>query len=404
MGAMKLTNLNDSQSAAIAHLEKYKVGALFMEAGTGKTRAAMSLINSSGCRRCLWIAPLRTIKNTQAEIAKWGGLIPETLYVGVESIGLSERIFLDTQALMEAGERPFVVVDESLKIKNMGALRTSRVLKLGELAQYKLVLNGTPLSKNLLDLYPQMLFLSPKILNMSETQFRDTFCKYTETTSRGPYGVRKSIYVTGYENVDYLYSLIEPYIYECNLQIEAKRTYKSIHYSLGAESSEKYSETKAYFLNQDTLDEWSNNIFMAMTQRLQHDYCCDASKINALKRLFAKKEDEAKCLIFCKYIDSQELCRREFPKAVILSYQKAALGLNLQSYNCTVFFDQIWDYALRIQAEHRTYRTGQEEDCRYYTLRGNCGLEKMIERNVSKKESMLDYFRSKTKEEIFKEL
>lgn len=399
-----MTSLNDNQCAAIAHLVKYKVGALFMEAGTGKTRAAMALVNSSGCRRCLWIAPLRTLGNVQDEIAKWGGLLPETRFVGVESIGQSSRIFLDVQEWITAGDRPFIVVDESLKIKNIGALRTKRVLRLGELAEYKLVLNGTPLSKNLLDLYPQMLFLSPKILNMTEARFRDTFCRYIERTHRDTYGIRKEIQVTGYENVDYLYSKIEPYIYECNLQIEAKRVYKPLHYSLGVASQERYAATKAYFLNQDTLDEWSNNIFMAMTQRLQHEYCCDDAKVEALRRLFDKDEDEARCLIFCKYVDSQNLCQKEFPKARVLSYQKASLGLNLQRYNCTIFFDQIWDYALRIQAEHRTYRTGQDEDCRYYTLKGGCGLEKMIERNVTKKQTMLDYFRSKTKEEIFNEL
>lgn len=375
-----------------------------MEAGTGKTRAAMMLVNSSGCARCLWIAPLRTLSSAQEEIAKWGGLVPETRFVGVESIGQSSRVFLDVQEWMSEGESPFIVVDESLKIKNMGAQRTARALQLGEMAQFKLVLNGTPLSKNLLDLYPQMLFLSPKILHMSEAQFRDTFCTYTETIHRGLRGVRKDIHITGYENVDYLYSLIEPYIYECNLQIDARRVYKSLFYSLSLESRERYAATKSYFLNYDTLDAWSNNIFMAMTQRLQHDYCCDAAKVEVLRRLFAQGEDESRSLIFCKYIDSQQLCRREFPKARVLSYQKSAFGLNLQSYNCTVFFDQIWDFALRVQAEHRTYRTGQEEDCRYYTLRGSCGLEKMIERNVERKQSMLDYFRSKTKEEIFKEL
>ncbi len=401
---MKLTSLNANQSAAVAHLEKYKVGALFMEAGTGKTRAAMMLINSSGCKRCLWIAPLRTLANVQEEIAKWGGLEPETRFVGIESIGQSSRVFLEVQEWMTSGARPFVVVDESLKIKNIGAQRTARAIQLGALAQYKLVLNGTPLSKNLLDLYPQMLFLSPKILNMTEGQFRDTFCEYTERVHRGLRGVKKEIRITGYGNVDYLYSLIEPYVFECKLQIEAKRTYKALFYSLGLESRERYADTKSYFLNYDTLDEWSNNIFMAMTQRLQHDYCCDTAKVEVLRRLFAQDEDEAKCLIFCKYIDSQQLCRQEFPKARVLSYQMSSLGLNLQRYNCTIFFDQIWDYALRVQAEHRTYRTGQEEDCRYYTLRGSCGLEKMIERNVGRKRSMLDYFRSKTKEEIFKEL
>lgn len=39
-------SLLSQQKAAIKHLERWKVGALFMEAGTGKTRAALEIINS----------------------------------------------------------------------------------------------------------------------------------------------------------------------------------------------------------------------------------------------------------------------------------------------------------------------------------------------------------------------
>ena len=57
--------------------------------------------------------------------------------------------------------------------------------------------------------------------------------------------------------------------------------------------------------------------------------------------------------------------------ARVLSYQKESLGLNLQQYNNTIYFDKIWDYALRVQAGRRTYRTGQEYDCHYWDLTGD---------------------------------
>jgi hypothetical protein len=57
-----------------------------------------------------------------------------------------------------------------------------------------------------------------------------------------------------------------------------------------------------------------------------------------------------------------------------------------------------------IQSRFRTYRTGQELDCTYYSMTGNVGLEKMINENINKKQSLLDYFKQVGVEQIKKEL
>ena len=53
------------------------MGALFMEAGTGKTRVTVELVNScEDVDHVIWIGPLRTIKAEKGsvveEIGKWG--------------------------------------------------------------------------------------------------------------------------------------------------------------------------------------------------------------------------------------------------------------------------------------------------------------------------------------------
>ena len=58
------------QIAAIRHLNEWRVGALFMEPGTGKTRAAMTLTNSTPCTDCFWIGPLRTLDAIKQEAEK----------------------------------------------------------------------------------------------------------------------------------------------------------------------------------------------------------------------------------------------------------------------------------------------------------------------------------------------
>lgn len=396
-------NLLNNQQQAFEKLLEFKVGALFMEAGAGKTRVALELVNSvKDVDLVVWIAPLKTITtgNVINEVSKWGGFNSEVCYYGIESIQASDRIYLELRDRIEKAKNPFLICDESIKIKNFDAKRTKRLLDFSNLCEYKLILNGTPLSKNLLDLWSQMEFLSPKILNMQLVEFKNTFCDYTTVTKRfGGYKQYTKEYITGYENIDYLYSLIHHYIYECDLNLEVKQSYRNVNYSLDEQSMEEYQYLKERYLDDEMLQWKNNNIFLEMTQKMQHSYCCTQEKFDILDDLFLEI-DKSKTIIFCKYILSQEECKKRFPKALVLSYQKDSLGLNLQDYNNTIYFDKVWDYYLRTQSSRRTWRTGQKLDCRYFDLTGNVGLEMLIDRNIHKKINMIEYFKGKTKEEL----
>lgn len=393
------------QESARDKLIRWKVGALFMEAGTGKTRVAVELVNSTDCDLVVWVAPLRTIKTQDGvpsvidEINKWGGFRAESVFYGVESIQASKRIYLELLSLVEQHEKVFIVVDESLKIKNADAKRTKRLLELSKKVDYKLVLNGTPLSRNLLDLWSQMEFISPKILNMSLAQFKNTFCCYTTITKRIGYRSLRKEFITGYENIDYLYSLIRDYVYECDLTLNITQNYYELHYEVGDDEKREYNYMKEKYLDDETLELKNNNIFLEMTQKMQHSYCCTQSKFDVVDKLFEDIPQE-KTIIFCKYVSSRDACAKRYPKSMVLSYQKESMGLNLQNFNYTIYFDKIWDLALRIQSGRRTFRTGQEYDCKYYDLTGDVGLEHLIDDNISKKVSMTEYFKGKTKEQL----
>lgn len=395
------------QSEAKRHLEEWKVGALFMEAGTGKTKVAVDIVNASPCDFVLWIGPLQTIRtgNVTNEVSRQGGFNMPCSFVGVESIGGSDRIYLNTVEDLKSYEKPFVVVDESLKIKNAEAKRTKRLLEIGKIVEYKLILNGTPLSRNLLDLWSQMEFLSPLILNMSLAQFKNTFCEWTRVTKSNGWRTYSKEYVTGYENVDYLYSLIRHYVFKADLKLGISQHYRSKAYYIDEDSREEYARIKEIFLEDEMLEWRNNNIFLEMTQKMQHAYCCTGDKIDQVKSILAEEEvDPSKTIIFCKFIKSRELCERLFPECLVLSYQKDSLGLNLQEYNVTIYFDKVWDFALRTQSTRRTFRTGQERDCLYYDLTGDVGLERLIDRNIGKKVTMSEYFKKATKEQLKKDL
>lgn len=399
-----MKDYTSQQQEAIRHLHEWRVGALFMEPGTGKTRVALSLVNSTDCSDVFYIGPLRTLEGIKSEVEKWGGFKMKAHYYGVESLSGSDRIYLELLSSVEAAKNPFVVVDESLKIKNSEAKRTRRVLEIGKHAEWKLVLNGTPISHNLMDMWPQMEFLSPKILNMSLAQFKQTFCTYTTITKRFGSITKRREFITGMENVDYLHSLIRHYVYECDLKLNIGQKWNRLYYSITEESRDAYDEVKMRYLSDEMLEWRNNNIFMAMTTELQLTYATDPAKIEAINKLFSEGIKEEETIIFCRWISSQEICRRLFPKAAILSFQKESFGLNLQQYSVTIFFDKVFDYALLLQASRRTFRTGQSNDCFYYEVTSNTGLDRLIDRNIEKKISMSEYLKKVSKETLMKEL
>lgn len=393
----------DSQSKAIDKLKSVKCGALFMEAGTGKTRSALEIIRNTDADYVLWFTPFQTKANLQAEIIKWGGLSCDI--VGIESIQNSDRIFLKYLQKCEQAQKAFVVVDESLKIKNSDANRTKRLVKLGQNAAYRLILNGTPLSRNLLDLWAQMEFLSPKILKMGLAEFKNTFCEYVKVTyhSQGLGQSYSKEFIKKYHNIDYLYSLIEPFIFESKLSLSIGQQHLDIDYRLTDEEKEQHNKLKEKYLDNEVLIAMNNNIFLEITQKMQHNYSLSPAKFEIVDKLVSGI-DKSKVLIYAKYIETRQQLEKHYKDVRIMSIQKHSYGLNLQDYNTIIFWDKTWDYAQREQIERRIFRTGQKSDCIFYDLTGDVGLEKMINQNIERKRNLLDVFAGMSTGEIKKAL
>lgn len=387
------------QEEAFNKLSKLKVGAVFAEMGTGKTKIALDLINSKQHKidYVLWICPCSLKCEIAAERDKWYPDMQIDI-VGCESIGSSNRIYLE---LLEriASKKVFAVVDESLKIKNARAKRTSRILEIGKHTEYRLILNGTPVSKNILDLWTQMQFLSPKILNMNFYEFKDTYCEYyTKGKLKGK--VRRQV------NIPHLISLIEPYIYECKLNINTKQFHINWHYNLN--SNDDYIEYKNeifdeyYDAHEDDLN------FNAFAMKLQRFYLKNSDRQKQINDLIEKIN--SKVIIFVRFIDSipdnahkitgaentqeRQKIISDFKagkfNVLYITYGCGAYGLNLQFCQNIIFAEQVWDYALQVQAEARIYRIGQKEKVTYYhMICDGVGLENLMTECISRKSTLL---------------
>lgn len=362
-----------------------------MEMGTGKTKVALDLINSKSNKidYILWICPFSIKNEIIKERDKWYPAMKIDV-VGCETIGSSDRTYLEILKRVTTS-KTFIVVDESLKIKNINAKRTRRIIEFGGYAQYKLILNGTPITKNVIDLWAQMEFLSPKILKMSFNQFKNTYCEYY---IRG----RLKGMVKKQHNIEHLISLIEPYIFDCDLDIEAKKMYYNYFYDVDIF---QYSSLK-----NELLECITNIDFFVLTTKLQQFYT--TYKEEMLKELLGQINDQV--IIFVKYLDSipagankivgdmntkerkqviDKFERGDF-KELYITYGCGSYGLNLQFCRNIIFAEHCFDYSQRIQAEARIYRIGQNYDVNYYNLWCNVGLEKMIQSSLNKKSNLLN--------------
>lgn len=365
-----------------------------MEMGTGKTKVALDLINSkiNKVDYVLWICPYSIKSEIEKERLKWHPNLVVDI-VGIETISQSDKTYLRVLDLVQ-NHKTFIVVDESLKIKNKETKRTQRIINLGKFATFKLILNGTPLSKNVLDLYTQMNFLSPKILNMSFNQFKNQYCEYY-IRGRLKNRVKKQY------NIEHLISLIRPYIFDSELDLGKQKEYISVNYEI--ENIEEYNDIKYSFFNFD------NDInFFALTTSLQKYYCTSNTKKEIVNKLVNKIEGQV--IVFVKYLDSipsssekitgdikeservdiiERFKNNEF-KTLYITYGCGAFGLNLQFCKNIIFADHTFDYSQRIQAEARIFRIGQLNNVTYYDVNCNCGLDRLIRGCLDKKVKLLD--------------
>lgn len=129
----------------------------------------------------------------------------QILAVSVEGLGVSEQLY-DSVCGFFPNRRIFLVQDESSRIKSPKALRTQRSISLGACSTYRLILNGTPIALGIQDLWSQYEFLDPNIIGMG-----DYWAFKTKYVVMGGYEMKQ---IVGYQNVEELMKLIEPYTVE----------------------------------------------------------------------------------------------------------------------------------------------------------------------------------------------
>lgn len=391
--------MNNNQIEAFKKFKKLKVGACFMKMGTGKTRVAIELVNYNNVDLLIYVTPYSTKKNIESEIEKWG-INCQYEIIGYETISSSDNKYLELLRKME-NKKCFIVADESIFIKNEDTKRFKRLCNVRDRCEYALILNGTPITKNEWDLYNQMYFLSPLIIDMNREQFLNTFFKKITYRKKGH--SEKTFYKFSEINAKLLNDMINPYTFECDLDFDKEIEEKYIY--INYEDEDKYYKEKEKKLEEYT-QTMSSDVIINMLTSLN----VIASNYNKKNDKLIKYINGKRLIVFCNYLEEinyikkrcnclvikgktknrdeiiEEFKQKEIP--LLMTYGVGSYSLNLQFCNEIVYSSINFDFGKLEQSKYRIKRLGQENNIKYTYFLTNLGINKLILENIKRKRTL----------------
>lgn len=312
-----------------------------------------------------------------------------------------------TTALLEY-DADLIIADESQRIKTPSAQQSKAMHKLGDQARYKLILSGTPVQNNAVDLYSQYRFMDSSIFGTNFYAFRNRYCvlggymqrqivAYQHATELKRKVHSQALRVTKAEALDLPEQTFEKRY--AHLFPTKRRIYEKLRRDgiTELESEEKVTATtvltKLLRLQQYTggfLPDENGKQHAVNTAKLEllddilQDYVVDGrqklvifarftAEIAAIEKLLKKKKIQYGVIHGSIPItdrgnivkDFQENCAT---KVFVAQLQCAGLGITLTAASTAVYYSLNYNYADYAQSLARIHRIGQESKCHYIHL------------------------------------
>ncbi len=441
------TSLMSHQREAVTKVRPSRVGALFMDMGTGKSRTTIELANLRACKidKVVWFTPVSLKLSVAEEIRKHTDCtdiyvfdhktnsrnLPKVRWyvIGIESMSSSNRVVAAVNKLITT--RTMVVLDESSYIKGHNSKRTERLTYICSQAKYRLILTGTPLSQGVVDLFAQMRFLSPKILGYSS--FYSFAANHLEYSERFPGMIVQA------HNTEWLAAKINLYTYQVRkkdcIDLPSKH-YSTKWFYMSREQQYWYEDLKNEFLMNVDPDDWDSYKLFQLFSSLQqvvsgfynqkrrraedvlHEF--DNERPEVLAEIVNCLPDDEQVIIWAKFIyDIKQITKALEDKTYALytgqqnekQKEKAKLsfkagdaqffiatpssgghGLTLNEASTVIFYNNSFKYSERIQAEDRCHRIGQDKKVHYIDIVCENSIDERIMDAISSKEGTLHSF------------
>mgnify|MGYP003132793156 FL=1 len=437
-----------------------EVWALFMEMGTGKTKVCIDniailydkgkinsafIIVPNGIKRnwrnelkihladhinyrvAVWSASPKKEEKTELEQLS---VITDDLTVFIMNIeALSTKRGYEFASKFLLKNQTLVCVDESTTIKNHSAQRTKNILKLSQHAKYRRIMTGSPVTKSPLDLFSQVQFLDPWLLDQqSYYSFR---ARYAVVVQRSV-GTHSFQHIVKYQRLDELQEKIQNFstrVLKSDCLDLPEKVYTKRSVSLTGEQVKAYTEMK-----KAAITFFEENVMTAasvLTQMIRlHQIICGhvktddgeikSIKSNRIKELLeVLEETDGKVIIWAVYrYDIQQIEKtlgEKYGKESVATYygdtkdnlrqsvvdrfmdpsdplrffvgnpKTGGYGLTLTSSHTVVYYSNDYSLEVRLQSEDRAHRIGQTNKVTYVDLITDHTIDEKIVKALNNK-------------------
>lgn len=443
------------QARAHEKLGHMKKCALFMGTGTGKTKVSLdkSLRHyCSGDIDCIIVITLKGVHtqwvdeqvptHVHESIPKichaWRGMKTVTEKRQLEFFIKQEKLQIFTinvdafrgdkaynfikRLFTRHRGRVMVIIDESQEIATFDSERSRTIQQFGELVEYKMIMSGTPIPKNLVNEWSQFLFLDEDIIGERYvTSFRREYCHM---------GGFQDSQVVGHKNLEKFNKLVAPYVFRVTKESELDlppKVYTRHVFDMTDEQHKHYENLRRSFMtklaNGQVATVANAAVLVMRLQQISNGYLTDEDgtihpfaqnpRFDALKgidkRIDGKKivwahynrdvdmladHFDKRCV---KYVGSTSTKEREYAKRafmdpdsgidVFLSNPAAGgTGLNLQGECATaIYYNNSFNAVHRWQSEDRIHRIGTYKTITYIDLVAAKSVDYRILANLKKK-------------------
>ena len=324
-----------------------------------------------------------------------------------------------------------ILCDESQRIKTPTAKQSKVMHNLGQRAQYRMILTGTPVSNTPLDFWSQYAFLKPGLFERSYYAFRNHYAvmggyggyeivkyKCLDDLTRKAHSIAHR--VTKDQALD-LPERIDQTLY-CELEPKAAKLYKELVRDRVAELSALARVTTPQVVTQ-----------MLRLSQLTGGYLVPddgtLTKVSDAKRQLLREtledllERGEKVVIFCRFrAEIAEICALaekltgkdgyrgiwgEIPgeqrgeavrtfqqdpgvRIFIAQIQCAGAGITLHAASTAIFYSLDYSFNNYDQAKARIHRIGQHRPCTYLHLVAKDTIDELVLKTLAEKRSIAD--------------
>ena len=375
-----------------------------------------------------WRAPSEMTKDDKKklkEIIYPNGKL-RILLMNIEALSGSVGIKYVTQFLHK--NRTLLAIDESTTIKTPTASRTKNAIKISKLAKIRRIMTGSPVTKNPLDVYAQLEFLSPNITRQNYWALKSRYAVMV----RRNFGTRSTNLVVGFQRLPELNTIIDQYSYrvlkEDCLDLPEK-IYTTRTISLTSEQVKAYEEMRRFNITEMDGKTMTSLSTLAALIRLHQITCGHVTfddgdtkeiKSNRMNELLnVLDEVDGKVIIWANYRfdikkiqqtlsekfgsdsvatyfgdtkdkDRQDIVEKFQDKNSSLKYfvgnpSTGGYGLTLTAAHTVVYYSNSYDLEKRMQSEDRAHRIGQVNKVTYVDMIAEGTVDEKIVRSLRSK-------------------